>query len=589
MSQQAVDEAEPDRNGIRRRPAGWALGLPVLGLIWLVAGLTLAPSIEQEIRRATLQLGAGPGGVLHRYRAHAEVEGRDVVVLADLGLAEDARLAAEAAIRAIPGVRRVRTEVAVPVAMAPFTLTVRRDGAGISLVGGVGSPDDRVALVERAGTLVPPERVHDRLRLGTGAPPGFDAAARFLLSALASAESGEAVLADRTVRVRATTADSSRYEAVRAALRNPPPGFEVVLAEIEPPTVPVFTWSASREADGWLLSGHVPSEAQRTRLAERLAALGGARVRDEMRTAKGLAPAIAFDSVADAALAALAELQTGRADLTGPAFRFTGEGVDKGALPRIEASLRQALPRAVEVAALSVSAVAPSPFRSLARRSDGRLTLTGFVPSEAERRAAAAAMPSRYPGEILVDRRVVADGAPAGFAEAQGLALDGLAVLSEGEAAIRDREIRLSGRALYSQLAARLREQLPKSVPAGWSVSVELDPVQPEGALDAVACGDVLGDAARREPLRFQPGKPDPAPDSQAVLERHADIVRRCGAVGIAVTHRAAPPADQALAEARAAALVAAFRERGATARLAPAGTVLSGPGQERVDYVISP
>lgn len=593
------DDGLPAKTG-RRRAAGWSYGVPALTLLVVASGLHLVPVIEQDIRRGTIRLAAKAGdGALGRYRARAEVEGRDVTVVADLGLADDVRNATEAAIRSIPGVRSVRTDVALPLAMSPFTITIRRSAAGISLVGGVTSAEDRAALVEQAGTLVPAENVVDRLRLATGAPPDAGLAARFLLTALARTGGGDAVLSDRSLRVRAVAPDTESYEATRAALRRPPAGFTLEPVELEPPLVQPFTWTVVRGDNGLRFEGFVPAETARASLLEHAAAaLPGIRVDDAMRTARGIPAEVDYGALTGAVVSALAELEAGRAELAGSSFRFSGEGVDKAQFAAIEGRIRGALPSGIEAGPITLTAIAARPFRVLARRSGGRVVLTGFVPGERERRDVAALVAARYPGEKLTDRRIVADGAPAGFPEAQRAALEGLAEFADGEATIRDTDLRLTGRILYGQVAARLREAFPKTAPAGWSATIAIEPVAPERALDAMACGDVLADAGRRDPLRFESGKAEIAPQSRAALDNLADIARRCGGARITVAHDLPGPADrtaetQKLATARAEALIGVLTARGATARFVAEGRVRpagsAGPAGERTDYVVSP
>ncbi|WP_375460126.1 hypothetical protein [uncultured Enterovirga sp.] len=591
------------------RPAGWTYGLPALALLCGLTGLHLVPAIEQAIRRSTIRLadpGAGEAG-LARYRARAQVDGRDVTLVADLGLTGDVRSLSETAIRSLPGVRSVRTEVAAPVAMTPFAMTIRRSEGGFSFAGGVSSAEDRAALVEQAGTLVSAEAVDDRLKLATGAPPGFEAAARFLLDVLSRATSGEASISDRSLRVRAVTPDFASYRATLAAVNSPPAGFAVEAITIEPPVVPSYSWSARRDEGGIRFGGFVPSETLRAELVQSArAALPDVAVTDDMQTAGGLESGVDFRAFTGSIVAALAELQAGTAELAEQRFRFSGQGVDKLRLGAIETRIRQSIPAGIEAGPIAIVAVAASPFRVVARRSGGRVVLTGFVPGERERREVAALVSARYPGERLNDQRVVADGAPAGFPEAQRAALEALADFAEGEAVIRDTDLRLSGRILYGQLAARARDAVPKSVPPGWSASIVVEPVAPERSLDAMTCADVLAEAARRDPVRFQPGKAELSPQSRAALDGLADIVRRCGTARIAVAHRLDGVADgRALATARATTLVSALVERGATARLtaagsasaagAPATATAAGAGQppasagERTEFAVSP
>jgi OOP family OmpA-OmpF porin len=242
---------------------------------------------------------------------------------------------------------------------------------------------------------------------------------------------------------------------------------------------------------------------------------------------------------------------------------------------------------------VSLEVVPASPFHFTARRVEGRIELLGYVSDERDRAVAASLAATRFPGERLVDRLLVAEGAPAGFGDAMRASLEILSDFAEGNAAIRDRELRYGGRVLYGQLAARIRRTAPKQVPEGWQASVELDPVPPPGALDSHLCADLLGDVARRNPVRFEPGKAAPAANAGPALEAAADVVRRCGRVGIRIVHHLGASGDQEaardLAADRARALATALAERGATARFTVEGTTGPEKAEERIEFRIAP
>lgn len=575
----------PDSTAAARapiRPAGWALGLPALALLCLVAILRHGPAIERDIRRAALQ-GAGHAAdsPFARHRARAEVDGRDVTVVADLGMPDELRSAVDAIAR-LPGVRAVRTMTAVPRELHPFRLTITRGPQGFVLAGGVASADDRAALVAEAARFVGEDLVEDRLALATGAPPGFGAVARLAVAMLGPLESGDVELSDTLLDLRGRAPDPARYDAALAALRQLPAGYRVGARDLVPPSVDVFTWTAERRGDEVLLAGNVPSEALRARIADMAAAaLPGLAVRDRMQTARGLSRRVDLAASVQAGLAGLAALQAGRVELVDRHMTFRGETAARAEAGAIAARMRASLPAGTEAGAVDITVVPASPFLFTAVRAGGRVVLSGHVPDAAERRGFASLVAARFPGERLVDRLVVADGAPGGFAEVARVAVETLGELADGEAAIRDRSLRVEGRVLYGQLAARLRRGVPRAVPPEWTASVALEPPLPEQAVDAILCGDLLADAARRAPIRFPDERSAALPAGPAV-EAVAAIVRRCGRAEIRIVHEIAsrepPEAARGLADQRAKAIVAALEARNVTARLSGEGAVLRPP-----------
>lgn len=571
---------------LRWRPAGWALGLPALCLLTLLAILRVGPAVENDIRRALIAApGADPSAALARLRARAEVDGRDVRIVADLGLPDEARRSLEGAVSGLRGVRSVAFAVAEPVRTEPFVFTARRESTGILLLGGTPSADLRAALVEAATAIVAAESVDDRLRLALGAPPGFDAAARFALSALARMSSGEVRLVDRTIAVGGVVEDDASYDSLLAALRSLPAGFAAGVGDIAPPLAPHWVWSARRTDNGLVLGGFVPSERDRAQLVAAAGlALPGAPVRDEMRTARGLAPSVDFGALGGAAVRALAMLQVGSATLEGETFAIAGETVERARVAETVGAMRRELPKAFGSSDIRLTVVPAKPFRFVARRALGQVVLSGYVPDEAGRRTTLEWSRARFPGERVVDQLAVADGEPALFGQAQRTALDALGDFAEGEAVLRDTTLRLSGRILYRQLADRMRQTFPGSAPPGWTAEISVETAPVARPLDAAFCQDLLGDALRRDPILFEPNSSRPS----GSLAQLSDIVGRCGPALITVTHRIATPTDlaaaQRMADARAAAIVQALGGAGSPVRLAAAGIATSGRPDARTD-----
>lgn len=577
------------------RPAGWALGLPVLALLVAVAAMRISPAIEINIRREAAKLVRGGEDVpLVAAGGRVAVAGRDVRIVTDAELSDEVRTEAERRVRAVPGVRMAGSEVTGYVALSPFAFRVKRTESGIELSGGVPTTEVRASLVARAGRFVPADLVEDRLRLAAGAPPGFAAAAAHLLETIAPIEAAEGTLTDRRVQANASPPDPAAYNALMAALRALPTGYVMGDLEILPPRITPFVWTASRHDDGIALGGAVPSEEQRAALV-RLASemLPDLPIRDSMQTARGLDRSVDLMATARSAFDSLTRLKRGEARLSERSFSLSGDTVAKGGGEAVAKQLRESLPGALGTPTVSVSVVPASPFLFSARRIGGRLELTGYLSDERDHAIATSLAASRFPGERVLDRLIVVEGAPDGFPDVLRTLLTTLSDFAEGEAAIRDRELVYSGRILYAQLAARVRRTAPTQVPAGWQARVDLAPVSPRGAIDAYLCGDLLSDASRRNPVRFTPGQTAPAPNATGAIEAAADIVRRCGHVGIRVVHHVGGEGGEAareLAAGRARALVTALSERGATARFSAEGVASAADkGAERNEFHVAP
>ena len=574
---------------MRFRLDPWLWGCPVILAIWGYCAVFVGPRIEDGLRERVQRAEEGrPSSPLRGLGAHVEVAGRDVVIVADLGIPAAARLRAESEAAAIPGVRRVSTEVTAPIEMSPFPFVLTRRGSRLVVTGGIPSAALHAALLERIYARIPADNVDDRLRLGRGEPPGFDEAARFLLDAVLRLPDAEGTLTGRVFTFKGTAGGAQDYNAVAAVLASPPPGYAPGLLDLRPPRVSPFVWRAVKAPDSLTLEGNVPSERERHALIAAASAGGADAVVDRMQTAGGLKQGLDFAALARASVDALRHVGSGRAGLSGTRFTFAGNVVAKDEFASLEGDLRRELPGGFDIGPITIGTEPVSPFVFTARRGGGRVTLRGYAPDAAQRTAILQGAKTLFIGEDVVDRLHEADGAPQGFQAVAGVALDTLADLAQGEARIDDRTLHLTGQSLYAELAQRLRTSVPASVPSGWTATVAIRTVPADPPLDAARCGDLLGDLAQRQPIRFDPGTKVPSAASAAAVEAARDVVRRCGAVEIEVAGRAGGQDGLALAKARAEAVASALADGAVDARLSStaltpgggASTAGSGDGQ---------
>ena len=88
-------------------------------------------------------------------------------------------------------------------------------------------------------------------------------------------------------------------------------------------------------------------------------------------------------------------------------------------------------------------------------------------------------------------------------------ALGALSRLSTGTLVVTDREVKLSGDALYEAAAAQIRAGLGKDFPQGWQFKPEIS-VKPAAApVDATVCQQLFADLLGKARIRFESGKAD--------------------------------------------------------------------------------
>jgi len=125
---------------------------------------------------------------------------------------------------------------------------------------------------------------------------------------------------------------------------------------------------------------------------------------------------------------------------------------------------------------------------------------------------------------------------------------------------VSDREVKLSGAALYEAAVGDIRAGLSKDIPKGWVVQPEIS-VKPAAApVDATVCQQLFSDLLAKGKIRFESGRATIDPDSAGLLDRLIETALRCPAANIEIAGHTDADGDdgfnQALSEKRAQAVV---------------------------------
>jgi len=166
----------------------------------------------------------------------------------------------------------------------------------------------------------------------------------------------------------------------------------------------------------------------------------------------------------------------------------------------------------------------------------------------------------KFVAEKVVDNLKASLGAPSGFSAAVLPALGALSRLSTGTLVVTDREVKLSGDALFEGAATQIRAGLGKDFPQGFQFKPEIS-VKPAAApVDPTVCQQLFSEQLGKGKIRFEQARATLDPDSTALLDRLIEIALRCPAANIEVAgHTDGDGEDafnQALSEKRAQAVV---------------------------------
>jgi OmpA-OmpF porin, OOP family len=291
------------------------------------------------------------------------------------------------------------------------------------------------------------------------------------------------------------------------------------------PEAKPFVWSAERDVVRVTLGGSAPLPASKSRLLEAArAGLGGVEVADQMNLSRGAPPR--FDAAALLLLDQIAKLKDGKVTISDSKVSLAGMARDLGGREAIAAALKN-LPEGFSVAANEIKAP-PYVFQAYKDPVAVTLTLTGYVPDNNVHAAISAAAARKFFNEKVVDNLKASIGAPSGFVSAVVPALGVLSRLSTGTLVVSDREVKLSGDALYDVAAAQIRAGLEKDFPQGWQVTGDIS-VKPAAApVDPTVCQQLLAELLAKGKIRFESGRAGIDPDSAGLLDRLTETALRC-------------------------------------------------------------
>ena len=322
------------------------------------------------------------------------------------------------------------------------------------------------------------------------------------------------------------------------------------------PEAKPYVWTAERDVVRVTLGGSTPLPAIKARLLEAArSSLNGVEVVDHTSYARG-APA-RFDAAVALLIEQVARLKEGKVGLSDKSVSLSGMARELGGREAIAAALRS-LPEGYTVAVNQVEAP-PYIFQANKDPVGGTLTLSGNVPNNPIHDELVGAAQRKFFGEKVSDSLKPSIGAPKGFTEAVMLALGALSRLSTGALVVADREVKLSGDALYPGAANQIRE-LGKSLPEGWRAKTEISVKPASAPVDAGVCQRLFSELLAKGSIRFETGSATIDADSAGLLDRLAEIALRCPAAAIEVVGHTDSDGDeaanQALSETRAKAVV---------------------------------
>jgi OOP family OmpA-OmpF porin len=330
------------------------------------------------------------------------------------------------------------------------------------------------------------------------------------------------------------------------------------------PEAKPFVWSAAREVAKITLSGNAPLPAIKGKLMDVARdQVKGIEISDQMGLARG-APAN-FEDAAALLIGQISKLKDGKVAISDSTVALSGMARDLGGREAIAAALKT-LPQGFSVAANDVKAP-PYIFQANKDPVAVTLTLSGYVPDENVHAIILGSSSRKFFSEKVVDNVKTSVGAPAGFVNAVIPALGVLSRLSTGTLVVSDREVKISGDALYEAAAAQIHASLAKDFPREYQVTADIS-VRPASApVDASVCQQLFSELLSKTKIRFLTGRATLDSDSTGLLDHLVETALRCPNATIEIAGHTdsdgEDAANQTLSERRAQAVLDYFVKAG--------------------------
>lgn len=513
------------------RQAGWLWGLVPLSLVWAAANALNTEPVRRDIEARALAASAVAGSASGARSVSVRVSGRDVYLDGEAVTADGASKAL-AQLQSEFGVRRVFGGLTQVIAQRPYSWSATRQDNVVTLSGFAPDEATAMATLAAARALGSGLKIDDQQKVAFGAPVGFAELAVLLMRDLGLLSAGKVALDDSRYCVEGTAATPQSFQALReGAAGAAPKGFTRVDCMLSPATVSPYRWSAEKSASGAVtVTGYYPSDAVRREIGALLgrAFPSAGTVGDRMLRAAGEPPA--FAARVARAIADLARLRSGKAEIEGDSYRISGLGPDnheacealklniaQGDGPDSVALASIACPPPPPPAPKSDPAPAPSsdalppppvapsvpapasqssapaaptppaiaepqpappaaarPLQWRAEKSESGIVLSGAAPDAAAKAAALEAARAALSGGEVVDRTVIEAGPRGGpdYGEATRFALGLLGRMAQGSVSLAGSALSLTGAAADKAGWQALEDALKgKALPPGLSFS----------------------------------------------------------------------------------------------------------------------
>ncbi|MCG7493436.1 OmpA family protein [Thalassobius sp. Cn5-15] len=471
-------------------------------------------------------------------------------------------------------------DVASTADLAPprFSIEILRNDDGLSLIGLIPTDSDRDALLEAVRKIADGGTVSDLLQTADyDIPEGWQRSVDYALGALKTLPRSKISIEADRVAITAMTKTAEELRRLETELSRKA-DMELVLDLSAPrPVLTPFTLRLVID-DGAArfdaCSADSDASAQRIVAAAKEAGLDN----EQMNCTVGLGvPSPRWAEAAEQSIKALAFLGAGSVTFNDADISLVAElGTDQAQFDRVVGELENTLP-----AVFSLHSDLPKPTAknddgdalefTATLSPEGQVQLRGRINDELSRTAAESYAVARF-GNANVHTAARLDKAlPKSWSLRVLTSLEALSLLSNGFVSVTPDVIRVQGNTgrpdASAQIAGFLAERLNETQRFDIDVTY-LEKLDPIASLPTPEeCETQVNDILKVRKINFEPGSDTPDASAQGVLDDIAAVLKACSEdlkfeIGGHTDSQGRESMNQALSQARAAAVLSGLRER---------------------------
>lgn len=326
--------------------------------------------------------------------------------------------------------------------------------------------------------------------------------------------------------------------------------------ELLPPSKP-FKWAIFSEGDTVRLVGEVPSPAIKESLFQKAKEFfTGKNIVDETTLARGNPEG--FENTSVLAMQQLVLLEEGNISFEDKAVSVKGKAHTEEQKDTVIKTL-QTLPSGMVLE--SVDITTPVPYAFQAFKTDGNITLQGFVPSEPAKNSLLDAAKQFFSKDKIIDELKIVEKAPENFMQFAMSGLKALSRLNEGSFKLEKGRAELEGKALYDKAVDAIRSEFESTLPNDFSLDLsKLEALAIGSNLDRESCQTTVNELLDGTTIHFDTNKAIISPYSAGILDHIIATLSRCPETKVEIDgytdSTGQPEFNQTLSEQRANAVM---------------------------------